>query len=99
MEQVGRRTLLQVLEGTADVNIRLADLRKLLLSLGFTERVKGSHHISTKPEVAEILNLQPRGALLSVSCVKAEQRRECQPRRGLGFSSRTGWTLLPVAGS
>ena len=30
--------------------------------LGLAERVKGSHHIFTEAEVAEILNLQPRGS-------------------------------------
>jgi predicted RNA binding protein YcfA (HicA-like mRNA interferase family) len=30
-------------------------------ALQFSERVKGSHHIFTGPDVAEIVNLQPRG--------------------------------------
>ena len=30
-----------------------------MLSLGFNERIKGDHHILTKPGVAEIINLQP----------------------------------------
>jgi hypothetical protein len=60
---VRKKVLLQVLRGTADANIRFDDLRSLLTALGFVERVKGSHHIFTKPDVAEILNLQPRGAL------------------------------------
>jgi len=34
-------------------------LRKILLSLGFAERIKGSHHIFTKENVAEIINVQP----------------------------------------
>jgi hypothetical protein len=50
-----------VLQGNADANIRFEELRTLLIALGFTERIKGSHPIFTKPEVAEILNLQPRG--------------------------------------
>jgi hypothetical protein len=29
--------------------------------LGFAERVRGSHHIFTRVDVAEILNLQPKG--------------------------------------
>jgi predicted RNA binding protein YcfA (HicA-like mRNA interferase family) len=40
------------------------------VALGFTERIKGSHHIFTKPEVAEILNLQPRGSLAKAYQVK-----------------------------
>jgi len=31
----------------------------LLLTLGFTERVKGDHHIFTKPNLQEIINIQP----------------------------------------
>jgi predicted RNA binding protein YcfA (HicA-like mRNA interferase family) len=57
---VRKQVLLQVLQGAADANIRFDDLRSLLTSLGFGERVKGSHHIFTKPDVMEILNLQPR---------------------------------------
>jgi predicted component of type VI protein secretion system len=30
--------------------------------LGFAERVRGSHHIYTRADVAEILNLQPKGS-------------------------------------
>ncbi len=34
----------------------------MLLHLGFAERIRGDHHIFTKANVAEILNLQPKGA-------------------------------------
>ncbi|MCL0047287.1 type II toxin-antitoxin system HicA family toxin [Thermodesulfovibrionales bacterium] len=37
----------------------LVDLRKLILRLGFDERIKGDHHIFTKDGVAEIMNIQP----------------------------------------
>ncbi len=57
-----KQLLLKVLSGNADANIHFDDLRSLLKALGFAERVNGSHHIFTKPDVAEILNLQPRGA-------------------------------------
>jgi predicted RNA binding protein YcfA (HicA-like mRNA interferase family) len=63
MRTVRKHVLLQVLRGTADANIRFDDLRSLLTALGFIERVKGSHHIFAKPDVTEILNLQPRGSL------------------------------------
>ena len=40
----------------------LYDLRRTLLKrLGFSERVRGSHHILTKEGIVEILNLQSRG--------------------------------------
>jgi hypothetical protein len=59
MRVVRKQLLLQVVSGTADTNIRFDDLRSLLTALGFVERVRGSHHIFTKAEVLEILNLQP----------------------------------------
>lgn len=42
----------KVLSGLYDKNIRFSDLRKLILSLGFDERVKGDQHIFIKDEVA-----------------------------------------------
>lgn len=69
-----KQILLQVLRGTADANVRFNDLRSLLADLGFSERVKGSHHIFTKPEVAEILNLQPHGSLAKPYQVKQVRR-------------------------
>jgi hypothetical protein len=64
------RILKQVLRGTADSNIRFADLRALLLRLGFNERIRGSHHILWKEGVEEIMNIQPRGALAKPYQVK-----------------------------
>jgi hypothetical protein len=60
---VRKRVFMQVLQGTADANIRFEDLRSLLGALGFAERIRGDHHIFSKPGVAEILNLQPRGSM------------------------------------
>ena len=62
--------LLRVLQGTADSNIRFRDLETLLITLGFSERIKGSHHIFTRPDVAEILNLQPLGSVAKAYQVK-----------------------------
>ena len=56
------RVLERVLRGASDANIPFADLRRLLLRLGFTERVRGDHHIFAKAGVEEIVNLQPKGA-------------------------------------
>jgi hypothetical protein len=53
------KTLDRILRGTADANIRFGDLCALLHHLGFTERIRGDHHIFTRDSVAEILNLQP----------------------------------------
>jgi hypothetical protein len=56
------KTLNRILRGRADANIGFDDLCALLRHLGFTERVRGSHHIFTREGVVEILNLQPRGS-------------------------------------
>lgn len=37
------------------------DLRALLLALGFSQRVRGSHHVFVRAGVDEILNLQRDG--------------------------------------
>lgn len=67
---MSKQILLKVLSGTADASIRFDHLRSLLKTLGFVERVKGSHHIFTKPEVVEILNLQSRGSMAKPYQVK-----------------------------
>ena len=56
------KVLDQILRGLADQNIEFADLRQVLLRLGFDERIKGSHHIFTKTGIEEILNIQPKGS-------------------------------------
>lgn len=53
-----QKILLQILRRRADKNIEFDHLRNLLTRLGFEERIKGSHHIFTKTDVVEILNIQ-----------------------------------------
>jgi predicted RNA binding protein YcfA (HicA-like mRNA interferase family) len=53
------KMLEKVLSGLSDKNIRFEDLIKLVSNLGFTERVKGDHHIFSKDNIPEIINLQP----------------------------------------
>jgi len=53
-----KNILEKVLSGLSDKNIKFSDLRKLVLDLGFGERIKGSHHIFFKEGIAEIVNLQ-----------------------------------------
>lgn len=65
------KTLDRVLRGTGDDGIRFNDLCHLLKQLAFTERIRGDHHIFTRDDVAEILNLQPLG-----SSAKAYQVRQ-----------------------
>jgi HicA-like toxin of HicAB toxin-antitoxin system len=69
------RTLERVLSGRADANIGFADLRRLLLRLGFVERVRGDHHIFSHDGITEILNLQPLGAQAKPYQVKQVRQR------------------------
>jgi hypothetical protein len=75
------KTLDRVLRGTSDANIRFDDLCHLLGSLGFSERVRGDHHIFSRDGVAEILNHQPRDALSKPYQVR--QVRDVIVRHGL----------------
>jgi predicted RNA binding protein YcfA (HicA-like mRNA interferase family) len=54
------KILLKILAGTSDANISFNDLCSLLKNFGFEERIKGSHHIFTRDDVEEILNIQPK---------------------------------------
>ncbi|MBV9226703.1 MAG: hypothetical protein JOY85_21930 [Acidobacteriaceae bacterium] len=72
---------MRILRGGADANIKFEDLRGLLLSLGFSERIKGGHYISNKPGVEEILNFQARGSQAKPYQVK--QVRHVVVRYGL----------------
>jgi hypothetical protein len=56
------KLLEKILSGTADANIPFDGLCHLLQRLGFSMRVRGSHHVFYCKDVEEILNLQPRGA-------------------------------------
>lgn len=57
------KIVFKLLSGTSDSNFSFEDLRTLLLALGFNERTTGgSHRIFTKNNVAEIINIQPKGS-------------------------------------
>jgi len=55
------KLILKILSGTSDANIPFDELCGVLKYLGFEERLRGSHHIFTRDDVEEILNLQPKG--------------------------------------
>ena len=57
----GDKVLMRILSGRSDTNISFEELRRLLSKLGFSERIRGSHHIFIKEGVEEILNLQSKG--------------------------------------
>jgi hypothetical protein len=54
------KLLVKILMGSADANIPFDQLCQLLCTLGFDERIRGSHHIFSREGVEEILNLQPK---------------------------------------
>lgn len=64
------KSLEKILRGTSDANVSFHELCDLLLDLGFSERVRGSHHIFVKQNVQEILNLQASGSKAKVYQVK-----------------------------
>ena len=61
---------IQILSGRSDANIDFSDLCRLLANYGFDERIKGSHHIFTKTDIEEIINIQPMGAKAKAYQVK-----------------------------
>jgi predicted RNA binding protein YcfA (HicA-like mRNA interferase family) len=60
----------KILSGVSDKDISFSELCQLLKRLGFSERIKGDHHIFTKDSIAEIINLQPKGNKAKIYQVK-----------------------------
>jgi len=58
---VSKIVLNKVITALSDQNIRFQSLRKLMHALKFQERIKGDHHIFTRDDVLEIINIQPLG--------------------------------------
>ena len=65
-----KKTLETVLLSQSDADIAFTDLCNLMYALGFSERIKGDHHIFYRKGVGEILNLQPKGGKAKVYQVK-----------------------------
>jgi predicted RNA binding protein YcfA (HicA-like mRNA interferase family) len=76
------KLLVRVLSGASDAGIRFDDLRRLLLTLGFEERVRGSHHLFVRPGVEELINLQREGK--NAKPYQVRQVRAVIVRYGLG---------------
>jgi len=54
------KILFKIINGLSDKNIEFNEFVNLLLKLGFELRIKGSHHIFTKEEIDEIINIQSK---------------------------------------
>jgi predicted RNA binding protein YcfA (HicA-like mRNA interferase family) len=52
----------RILRGTSDADVGFDDLCALLTHLGFGSRVRGSHHVFSKPGIAARITLQRDGA-------------------------------------
>jgi len=76
-----------ILMRRSDANISFADLCLLVIRLGFEERIKGDHHIFTRANVQDILNLQPKHGKAKPYQVK--QVREVILRYGLRLGELT----------
>lgn len=55
-----RNIFAEILIGRSDQSLRFDALCRVVRALGFDERIRGSHHIFTKDNIAEIINLQPK---------------------------------------
>lgn len=60
----------KLLLGSSDANISFPELCNYLLRLGFVERIRGDHHIFTRPDIEEIINIQPIGSKAKAYQVK-----------------------------
>jgi hypothetical protein len=76
------KLLSQILQGRSDANILFDDLRRLLLHLGFEERIRGSHHMFRRSGVEEKINLQRDDGKAKVYQVR--QVRNILLKYGLG---------------
>lgn len=74
----------KILAGGADANVDFSALCQLLVRLGFDERVTGGHHIFTRDDVMEIINLQPKSS--KAKAYQVRQVRNILVNYGLGES-------------
>ena len=57
------KTLESLLRGTSDNNIRFNELTGMLRAMGFSERIRGSHHMYSKEGIRELIDLQPENGM------------------------------------
>lgn len=56
------KLVIKIMSGAPDDDIHFTDICEFLKHLGFEESIRGDHHIFTRENVEEILNLQPDGS-------------------------------------
>ncbi|WP_296652584.1 type II toxin-antitoxin system HicA family toxin [Thiobacillus sp. 63-78] len=57
-----KKLIEQILLGRSDANIGFDELCPVLASLGFSQRIRGGHHIFSHPDVLELVNPQRDGS-------------------------------------
>jgi len=62
--------ILKILNGSNDNDIVFFEMCNLLLYLGFSSRIKGSHHIFYKDGIEEIINIQSKNGNVKAYQVK-----------------------------
>ena len=72
----------------SDASIGFDELCLVLRRLGFEERIRGSHHIFTRDDIPEILNLQPRGS-----------KAKAQEQAGINFPVSSGSRVAGINGA
>ena len=56
------KLIYKILSGRQDASIHFSEAVSLLKALGFSLRIKGSHHIFYQEGIEEIINIQPDGS-------------------------------------
>jgi len=59
-----------ILSGRQDTSVQFSEAVSILQVLGFSLRIKGSHHIFYQEGIDEIINLQPDGSKAKAYQVK-----------------------------
>ena len=62
--------IIKILSGASDNNINFTEMCNLLESFGFSLRIKGDHHIFSRIDVEEIINIQPKNGKTKMYQVK-----------------------------
>ena len=78
------KLLERLLSGDTDRAYAFDDLCTVLSGLGFSRRIRGSHHIFTRDGIRDILNLQPRRGG-EAKPYQVRQVRELVVRHGLAI--------------
>ena len=72
----------RILSGRQDKAVLFSEAVSLMQRLGFSMRIKGSHHIFSQENIEEIINLQPDGSKAKAYQIK--QIREIMVKYQLG---------------